>query len=95
MAKIAKGTILSFCGGEWSDRWTSGPYNVLQDFDQKEVVDRCRSEFVKAYEWHEPSEDGFAAWLELNLYIEDVPESYSWYVGSYGDFTPTIADEKP
>jgi hypothetical protein len=37
-----------------------------------------------------PDEHGFTAWLTLNGYIRDVPNSYNWYLGGY-DFEPVIA----
>lgn len=94
MATIEKGTILAFCGGEWSDKWTTGPFNVLRDFDQKEVVDAFRAQFKPDYEGDEASESEFIAWLTLNGYIADVPKSYRWYVGAYGEFAPVIAEER-
>lgn len=38
MATIKKGAVLSFSGGEYSDKWTSGPFTVLRDFDQERTV---------------------------------------------------------
>ncbi|WP_028753697.1 hypothetical protein [Rhizobium leucaenae] len=94
MAKIEAGTILAFAGGEWSDNWTTGPFNVLRDFDQQEVVDAFRAQFKPKDEWDEPDETAFIAWLTVNGYIEDAPKSYRWYVGAYGEFTPVIVDER-
>lgn len=91
MATIKAGTMLSFSGGEWSDKWTSGPFNVLRDFDQEETADAYQEGFVKVDKWDKPDEDRFIAWLCDNGYIEDVAESYCWYVGAYGEFTPVIA----
>lgn len=90
MATIKAGTVLSFSGGEWSDKWTSGPFNVLRDFDQAEVVKAYREGFVAEDEWHKPDEHGFSAFLAGAGYIEDVQHSYNWYVGAYGDFEPHI-----
>lgn len=90
MAIIEAGTILAFCGGEYSDKWTTGPFEVINTFDQKEVADAFRAQFKPEDEWDEPDENGFIAWLTLGNYICDVPQSYRWYVGSYG-FNPVIA----
>lgn len=95
MAKIEAGTVLAFCGGEYSDKWTTGPFNVLRDFDQREAVDAFRAQFKPEHQWDEPSEDRFIAWLTANGYIVDAPKSFSWYVGSYGDFTPVISPDAP
>ncbi|MBB5700646.1 hypothetical protein FHS76_000489 [Ochrobactrum daejeonense] len=91
MAIIKAGTILAFCGGEWSDKWTTRPFTVLKDFDQQVVVDAYRAGFVPKDEWDELDEHGFAGWLTRSGYIEDVPNSYNWYVGAYGEFDPQIA----
>jgi hypothetical protein len=91
MAIIEAGTILALCGGEYSDKWTTGPFEVVKDFDQKEVVDAYREQFSPKNEYDEPDETGFIAWMMASNYIRDVPLSYSWYVGSYGDFSPVVA----
>lgn len=88
---IKKGTILSFSGGEWSDKWTSGPFEVLRDFDQKEVSDLYVNGFVKADEWDEPDEHRFHEFLRSSGYIVDVPNAFNWYIGAYGEFEPSIA----
>ena len=89
MSTISKGTLLSFSGGEYSDKWNFGPFEVLKDFDQKEVSDLFVSEFVPEYEWDKPSEHSFVAWLSANQFIQDVPQSLDWYLGGYG-FEPEI-----
>jgi hypothetical protein len=90
MATIAKGTLLSFCGGSYSDKWDYGPFEVLKDFDQKEVADAYVAQYVGRHEWDRPDEHGFVSWMTASGYIEDVPNSYSWYVGDY-EFAPVIA----
>lgn len=91
MATIKAGTMLSFSGGEYSDRWTNGPFSVLRDFDQAAVIEEYKSAFVKRNEWDAPDEYGFGDFLIRAGYIEDVPESYCWYVGAYGEFSPVIS----
>lgn len=90
MATIEAGTILAFCGGEYSDKWTTGPFEVINTFDQKEVVDKYRAQFKPENDYDTPDESGFIAWLTLSNYIRDIPESYRWYIGGY-DFDPVIA----
>jgi hypothetical protein len=90
MAKIAKGTKLSFSGGEYSDKWDYGPFEVMVDFDQAEVCAVYIAQHAPRDEWDKPDEHGFVAWLTLNGYIRDVPNSYNWYLGGY-DFEPVIA----
>lgn len=91
---IEKGTMLSFSGGEWSDKWTCGPFEVLRDFDQKEVAELYVSGFVKVDEWDEPDESRFSEFLVRNEYIADVPKAFNWYIGAYGEFTPSIAEAR-
>ncbi|RWX22160.1 hypothetical protein EHH54_39395 [Rhizobium leguminosarum] len=93
MAKIVEGTMLSFSGGEWSDKWTNGPFEVIKEFDQQETVDAFRAQFQPEDEWDKPDESEFAAWLTLNNFIRDVPRSYNWYMGGY-DFEPVIAADR-
>lgn len=90
MAKIEAGTMLSFSGGEYSDKWTYGPFEVLVDLDQKDVSETYVAQYVPQHSWDKPDEHGFVAWLTLNNYIRDVPKSYNWYVGNY-DFEPVVA----
>jgi hypothetical protein len=94
MARIEAGTMLSFSGGEWSDKWTVGPFEVLMDFDQAEVVERYLSSIDGQKDGfgydEEPTEDGFTAWLTLNGYIVDVKKDFRWYVGNH-DFEPYIS----
>lgn len=90
MAKIDAGTMLSFSGGEYSDKWDFGPFNVLRDFDQKAVSDEYASQYKPKSRWDRPNEHGFVAWLAANGYVEDVPNAFNWYLGGY-DFEPVIA----
>ena len=94
MAVIKEGTLLSFSGGEWSDKWTNGPFEVLIDFDQQEVVNSFLAGFEPDDEWDNPDENGFVAWLAASGYIRDVGHSFVWYMGGY-DFDPVISNEKP
>ncbi|MEZ2132528.1 MULTISPECIES: hypothetical protein [unclassified Sinorhizobium] len=87
---IKEGTILAFSSGSYSDKWTSGPFNVLKEIDQKDVVDAFKAQFVPEYEWDDPSESEFITWLSANGYIKDVAQFYNWYTGNYG-FNPIIA----
>lgn len=94
MAKIEAGTILSFSGGSYSDKWTNGPFEVLRDFDQSEVVSAYAASYAGQRDnWDEAiegDEHGLIAFLTINGYIRDVPMSYNWYTGNY-DFDPVIA----
>lgn len=94
MAFITAGTMLSFSGGEWSDKWTVGPFEVLKDFDQADVVKAYLASIDGLKDGYgndeEPSEDGFTAWLTLNGYIIDVEKDFRWYVGNH-DFDPRIS----
>lgn len=38
MAQIVAGTMLAFSGDQYSDKWTTGPFEVLKGFDQADVV---------------------------------------------------------
>jgi hypothetical protein len=94
MARIEAGTMLAFSGGEWSDKWTVGPFEVLRDFEQADVVERYLSSIDgqkdKFGHDDEPSEDGFTAWLTLNGYIVDVAKAFCWYLGGNG-FKPNVS----
>lgn len=89
MGVVKKGTFLAFSGGEYSDKWTNGPFEVLQDFDQKSVVDAYLSQRVPKDKWDIPQDYEFISWMSLQGYIRDVENSYNWYLGSYA-FEPEI-----
>lgn len=91
---IGKRTMLSFSGGEWSDKWTYGPFEVLRDFDQKEVAELYVSGFEKVDEWDRPDESRFWEFLVRNEYIADVDKAFNWYIGAYGEFEPSIVEER-
>ncbi|PKA40430.1 hypothetical protein CWR43_28020 [Rhizobium sullae] len=95
MATIKEGTILAFSGGSYSDKWTTGPFDVLRDFDQAEVVAAYAASYAgKRDEWGEEVEGdqaGFISFLTLGGYIRDVARSYNWYTGDDYDFDPVIA----
>jgi hypothetical protein len=90
---IKAGTFLSFCGGEYSDKWTSSPFRVLLDIDQEEVSNKFLAEHKAAFEalpekeqnygYDAPQPFEIAAWLTKNGYVEDVEDATEWYVGSY------------
>ena len=94
MAQIVAGTMLAFSGGQWSDKWTTGPFEVLRDFDQADVVSQYL-ESIKGRkdafgEDEEADEHGFTAWLTRNGYIVDVDKAFRWYLGNM-DFEPLIS----
>lgn len=95
MAKIVEGTILAFSGGSYSDKWTTGPFDVLRDFDQAEVVAAYQASYAgQRDQWDEEVEgdqNGFVAFLTLGGYIRDVARSYNWYTGDIFDFDPEVA----
>jgi hypothetical protein len=94
MARIESGTMLSFSGGEWSDKWTYGPFEVLKDFEQSDVVGQYLSSIDGQKDGfghdEEPSDQGFTAWLTLNGYIVDVKKDFRWYLGN-NHFEPYIS----
>lgn len=79
---IKAGTILTLTYGEYSDRDFTGPFTVLRDFDQAEVVEA----FIVA-SGTDPDhfmKNAFIAWLATEGYVEDVPNTWDWFIGSYG-----------
>lgn len=103
--KILAGQTITFETGEYSDFTYVGPFTVLKDFDQKEVVD-AYLEFDKPTEEVVtyvdrlgverlytkkivPDDDRFIAWLTKEGYIQDIENNVQWYLGSYG-FKPEI-----
>lgn len=92
--RIKAGTVLVTTSGEYSDYRYNGPFRVLRDFDQAEVAETFRDEWrsTPRDEWDRPSEHDFVAWACANGFIEDLDNTWEWYLGSYG-FEPDIDAE--
>ncbi len=93
--RIKKGTVLILTHGEYSDYSYTGPFRVLKSFDQAEIAETFRDAWrAKPHdEWDtRPSEHEFIGWLHQEAYIEDMPKSWDWHIGSYG-FEPDIDNE--
>ena len=89
--KIAAGTILVLETGEYSDYTFSGPFRVLRDFDQTEVVAAHVAQWIAPNDWEKaPDTDSFMGWLSSERYIEPIDGVVSWYIGSYGRLEPVI-----
>lgn len=88
---IPVGTLLIFETGEYSDKSWVGPFRVLRDIDKYAVAEGYKTIWQPDPErsWEdEPSHDGFVPYLVRGGFIEDVPASTSWHIGSYGSFEP-------
>lgn len=103
--RITAGTLLTLETGEYSDFTYHGPFRVVRDFDQQEVINaflaawptertRCNSEegWPRYDEDDAPPPSAFAPFLTRLGYIEDLP-SVSWHVGSYGRFEAKANDD--
>lgn len=84
---LEPGDLLMIDGGEYSDRYTIGPFRVLKPMNRSAVAEQYVADFKADPELPNdtPDPQGFVPWLAAKGYIEDVP-SASWYVGSYGQF---------
>lgn len=83
MSIIKAGTILTLEHGEYSDWSYEGPFRVVHDFDQQMAADAFKAANKSTWSWD------FAEWLSREGYVEDVPDGFRWYLGSYG-FNPEI-----
>lgn len=84
---LKPGDLLLIDGGEYSDKYTIGPFRVLKPMTRAEVAAQYVADFKPDPDAPDgkPDESGFLPWLVSKGYVEDV-ESVSWYVGSYGQF---------
>lgn len=103
---IKQGQTVTFETGEYSDFTYIGPFKVLKDFDQQEVVNKFKEENppveTEYGEWGKKyygrdtymkpmaTEDNFVPWLVRNGYVEDQEDNFQWYIGAYGSFDPQI-----
>jgi hypothetical protein len=93
--QVKAGTILVMTHGEYSDYSYTGPFRVVKDFDQAEIAETFRNAWaaVPREAWEKrPSEHEFIGWLSTEGFVEDVANSWEWYIGSYG-FDPVIDSE--
>ena len=77
--------------GEYSDYAFSGPFRVVADFDQAEVIAAFKEEWAPGpNSYKEPGDDpdpsDFVPWMTKRGLIEDVANVVSWHIGSYGHF---------
>jgi hypothetical protein len=87
--RIKAGTVLTLETGEYSDYSFTGPFQVLKEFDQAEVVLAYSATWKPKEEWEDtPDCDGFIGWLASSGYIRDLDNVMSWHVGSYGRLEP-------
>lgn len=89
-ATLKKGTLLIIETGEYSDRSWGGPVRMLKTVAKAELVEKYREEWKPPPEWpdEKPSPNDFLPWLVKAGWAEDVDNTESWHVGSYGDFEP-------
>lgn len=71
--------------GEYSDKWTDGPFKVLKDFTEFDVLKSYKRDFVPGEEYweQEPSMEDFIVYLNKKGYIEDLENHNSWFLGGY------------
>lgn len=95
--KIKRGATIVFETGEYSSYSFTGPFVVIKAFDQAEVIQAFRSEWVKPADddWSDgPGPGEFVPWLAKQGYVEDVPNVHSWHIGSYGRFEAEAQTER-
>lgn len=94
--KIKAGSILTLETGEYSDFTYHGPFKVLKDINQRQVVELFRAQWkptldpgeeLGAWDNH-PDPYEFMWWLTKEGYIEDIASHHSWHIGSYGRLEP-------
>lgn len=79
-AILKPGDVLSIETGEYSDKWTAGPFNVLKEMEYDNLLQAYKDDQTDD-DWLTCSD--FITWLMKNGYIEDTPNSHSWYVEDY------------
>lgn len=93
---IKKGTVLCLETGEYSDYVVHGPFRVLRDFDQGQVVAQFKAQWTPPHEWRdEPDPDEFMGWLVSERYIEDIDPVLRWHLGSYGSMDEVQIQDEP
>ena len=88
--KITAETIIVFDHGEYSDYSFTGPLRVIKDFDQVEVSELFREQWMPTNKFERyPSCSEFIAWMTKELYVESIDGVHNWFIGSY-EFDPVI-----
>lgn len=83
---VKKDTLLVLETGEYSDYTFHGPFRVIKDYDEAEVIEGYKKGFIPEYEGDDsPDPHGFGGWMIAQGYLE-LLEHLSWHVGSYGTF---------
>jgi hypothetical protein len=80
MATIRAGTLLMLVYGKYGDNGWLGPFRVVKDIDQVQVLAQVRSRHTPSYSGRSDQSD-LAAFLTSEGYMEPV-DCREWYVGS-------------
>ncbi len=83
--KLKAGMMLVLETGEYSDFSVTGPFRVMRDFDQAQIVETFKAKWKPKYDFKKtPDTDDFMGWLSRGGYIQDIDGVVSWHIGSYG-----------
>lgn len=84
--KLKAGMTLVLENGEYNNYSFTGPFRVMRDFDQAQIVETFKAQWEPTNDWEdeEPDADDFQGWLSREGYIEGIEGLVSWHTGTYG-----------